>query len=335
VLPFFLMKKKIVVVGGGTGTYQVLSGLKSYPIEIAAVISMCDSGGSTGKLRKELGILPPGDIRRAILALSDLPFAQKTLENVFNFRFGKGKSLAGHSLGNILLAALVQITGSMDRAIEEAARILNVSGKVLPVTLDKTNLVAILEDSTRIFGETKIDRRKIKPQIPIAKVYLTPKAKLFKGAEKVLLEADLIVLGPGDLYSSIVPPLLIEGFQNAVLKSKARLIYVVNLMTKKGETDAFAASDFVKVIQDYLGAAGKKLTYVLVNKKINGGESKISSWYKKYGSIPVENDLERLAQKPGGISYKVIAGNYADTTTFFRHSPKKIARVIYSLINKG
>src|SRR3972149_8959855 len=146
-------KKKIVVVGGGTGTYQVLSGLKSYPsIELSAVISMCDSGGSTGRLRKELGILPPGDVRRAILALSDLPFAQKTLEEVFDFRFTNAKSLPGHSLGNILIAALTQITGSMDRALSEAARILNASGKVYPVTLDKTNLVAILPDGKRIFG---------------------------------------------------------------------------------------------------------------------------------------------------------------------------------------
>lgn len=327
-----MKKKKVVVVGGGTGTYQVLSGLKNFPLEISAVISMCDSGGSTGKLRKELGILPPGDIRRAILALSDVPFARKTLEKVFDFRFANGKSLSGHSLGNILLAALTQITGSMDRAIEEAARILNVSGKVLPITLDKTNLVAILEDGTRVFGETKIDRRKVKPHLPIEKVYLTPKASLFKGAEKVIKEADLIVLGPGDLYTSIVPTLLVEGFNKAVRASSAKLLYVVNLMTKKGETDGFAASDFVRVIEEYLGDSKEKLVYILVNNKINGKESKISSWYKKYGSIPVANDLERLGLKPGGRSYKVISSNFSDTTTFFRHSPTRISRAIAALI---
>jgi len=325
-------KKKVVVVGGGTGTYQVLTGLKNYPLELSAIISMCDSGGSTGRLRKELGILPPGDARRAILALSDLPFAQKTLTNVFNFRFGNGKGLSGHSLGNILLAALVQITGSMDRAIEEAARILNASGKVLPVTLNKSHLVAILEDGTRVFGETNIDRRKIKPHLPISKVFLTPKAMLFKGAEKALNEADLIVLGPGDLYSSIAPSILVDGFTKALKKSKAKLVYVVNLMTKKGETDGFAASDFVRVIEDYLGDTKDSLNFILVNDKNFGGESKIANWYKKYGSIPVANDLERLTLSPLKTHFKVVSGNFADTTTFFRHSPKKLARAINSLL---
>lgn len=189
--------------------------------------------GSTGRLRKELGILPPGDVRRAILALSDLPFARKTLEEVFDFRFEDGEGLAGHSLGNILLAALTQITGSMDRAINEAARILNASGKVFPVTLNKTNLVAVLRDGTRIYGETNIDRRKIKPGIPIKNVYLNPKASVFNGAAKVLREADLVVLGPGDLYSSIIPSLLVNGFNRALTSSRAKLAYVVNLMTKK------------------------------------------------------------------------------------------------------
>lgn len=325
-------KKKVVVVGGGTGAYQVLTGLKNYPIDLSAVISMCDSGGSTGRLRKELGILPPGDVRKAILALSDLPFARRTLEQVFNFRFADGKSLSGHSVGNILLAALTQITGSMDRAIEEAARILNTSGKVLPVTLDKTNLVAVLEDGTRIFGEAKIDQNRIKPQIPIGKVYLSPKAKIFEGAEKVLKEADLIILGPGDLYTSIVPTLLVEGFNKAVSKSKARVVYVVNLLTKKGETDGFAASDFVKIIERYLRGAKNRLSYVFVNNKINQAQKRISSWYKKYGSIPVDNDLERLSFRPGGSYYKVIVGNFTDTTTFFRHSPAKLARAVASLL---
>jgi uncharacterized cofD-like protein len=327
-----IKKKKIVVVGGGTGTYQVLTGLKSYPIELSAVISMCDSGGSTGRLRRELGILPPGDIRRAILALSDLPFAQRTLENVFDFRFGNGKSLAGHSLGNILLAALVQITGSMDRAIVEAARILNVSGKVLPVTLDKANLVAILKDGTRIFGEAKVDRRRIKPKIPIERVYLSPKAKIFEGAKKALGQADLVVLGPGDLFTSIVPTLLVEGMTQALYKSKAKVVFVVNLMTKKGETDGFAASDFVRTIESYFGDYHKILSHVLVSKKVDGQETKIANWYKKYGSIPVMNDLTRLTATPGGVPYKIIAGNFTDTTTFFRHSPKKLAKTIVSLL---
>ncbi|OGM02025.1 hypothetical protein A2115_02475 [Candidatus Woesebacteria bacterium GWA1_41_8] len=321
-----MRKKKVVVVGGGTGTYQTLTGLKNYPsLQLSAVISMCDSGGSTGRLRKELGILPPGDVRRAILALSDLPFAQKTLEEVFDFRFKGGKGLVGHSLGNILLAALTQITGSMDSAINEAARILNASGKVFPVTLDKTNLVAVLEDGTRIHGETKIDRRRVKPKIPIKRVYLNPQASVFKEAARQLAQADLVVLGPGDLYTSIVPTLLVDGVNKAIVGSRARVVYVVNLLTKKGETDGFVASDFVRVIEQYLGASSKKLAVVLANKGINQTKSKIASWYRRYGSAPVLNDL-----KDG--NYKVVTANFSDTTTFYRHSPQKLAKAIVGLL---
>lgn len=321
------MMKKVVVIGGGSGTYQVLTGLKKYPLDIAAVISMCDSGGSTGRLRKELGILPPGDVRRAILALSDLPFAQKTLEEVFNFRFGGDGSLAGHSLGNILLAALTQITGSMDRAIEEAARILHASGKVLPVTLTKSNLVAVLTDGTRIHGETKIDRRNFKLNEKIAGIYLTPKARVFKDAAQAITRADLIVLGPGDLYTSLIPPLLVDGVAEAIQNSRARLLFVVNLVTKKGETDTFKASDFVAEIEKYLGTAAAKLAWVFVNRKLNWPKGKLTNWYKKYGSLPVENDL--TGHKNG---FKVIEANFADTTVLFRHDPEKLAKAIVDLL---
>lgn len=318
--------KKVVVVGGGSGTYQVLTGLKKYPLEISAVISMVDSGGSTGRLRKELGILPPGDVRRAILALSDLPFAQKTLEEVFDFRFGGDGSLSGHSLGNILLAALTQITGSMDRAIEEAARILNASGKVFPVTLDKSNLVAILSDGTKVHGETNIDRRRIKPKLPISKIYLSPKARIFKDAADAIRKADMIVLGPGDLYTSIIPTLLVEGMTESILGSRAKLCYIVNLMTKKGETDNYKASDFVTEVEKYLGEAKTKLSTILISKKINASTSKMSDWYSKYGSKPVVNDLKKNS------NYKIIEGSFSDNTTFFRHDPEKLSKTLIGLL---
>lgn len=322
-------KKRVVVIGGGTGTYQVLTGLKKYNLQLSAIISMCDSGGSTGRLRKELGILPPGDVRRAILALSDLPFAQKTLEQLFNFRFREGAALKDHSVGNILLAALTQLTGSMDKAIEEAARILRVSGNVYPVTLDKTNLAAILKDGTRIFGETNIDRRKIKPRIPIDKVYLSPKAAIYNKAAAELAAADLIVLAPGDLYTSIIPALCVTGIIPAIARSRARLAYVVNLMTKKGETDGYKASDFVEAVSRYLKQSSSRLKYVLVNKKINHQKSKISKWYYKYGSVPVENDLPLVK------NLKVIEKNFVSKTTFFRHDPDKLAKTLHSLIFSG
>ena len=321
------VKKKVVVIGGGTGTYTALTGLKKYPIELSAVVSMCDSGGSTGRLRKELDILPPGDVRRAIMAHTDLPFARKTLEEVFDFRFTNGKSLAGHSVGNILLAALVQITGSMDRAIDEAARIFNLSGSVYPVTLDKSNLAAILTDGTRIYGESKIDMRSFKLKYPIKKVYLTPNAKVFEKAAKAIEKADLIVLGPGDLYTSIVPTLLVQGMNEALYKSNAKFIYVVNLLTKRGETDGFSASDFLAVIRDYLDDASEEISHVIVNKDKIKSKSKIADWYKRYGSTLVANDLSGKKQ-----SAKIITGDYMDTTTFYRHDSDKLAKTIMSLL---
>jgi len=322
--------KKVVVIGGGTGTYQVLTGLKKYPLELSAVISMCDSGGSTGRLRRELGILPPGDVRRAILALSDLPFAQKTLEELFDFRFNKGTTLKGHSVGNLLLAALTQITGSMDKAIEEAARILQSNGKVFPITLDKTNLVAILEDGTRIFGETNIDRRRIKPELGIKQIYLSPKTKVFGKASFAIENADIIIIGPGDLYTSIIPTLLVGGVINALVKSKADLVYIVNLMTKKGETDGFTAFNFVEEINNYLQGAKNKLKYIFVNKEINHSKSTIARWYKKYGCLPVKNDLAKHSHV--FKKTKVIEKDFLGETTFFRHDPEKLSRAIISLI---
>jgi uncharacterized cofD-like protein len=320
--------KKIVVIGGGTGTYQVLSGLKKYPVDLSAVISMCDSGGSTGRLRRELGILPPGDVRRAILALSDLPFAQKTLEELFDFRFNVGIALGGHSVGNILLAALTQITGSMDKAIDEAARILHSNGKVFPVTLDKSNLVAVLQDGTRVYGETNIDRRNIKPELKIKSVYLTPKARVFDKAAKAIYASDIIILGPGDLYTSIIPTLLVKGVVDAIDKSNAVLVYVLNLMTKKGETDGFYGTDFVSEITKYLGKTGERLRYVFVNKKINHTKSTIWRWYRKYGSLPVENNLQDYKNKK---NFRVVERDFLSQTTFFRHDPDKLARAIISL----
>jgi uncharacterized cofD-like protein len=328
-LNYLMQKKKVVVVGGGTGTYQVLTGLKKYPhLDLSAIISMCDSGGSTGRLRKELGILPPGDVRRAILALSDLPFARKTLEEVFDFRFEDGKTFAGHSLGNILLAALVQITGSMDKAINEAARILNASGHIFPVTLDKTNLVAVLEDGSRVYGETKIDMRNFKIGIPIKTVYLSPKAKLFYDAGKAIRGADLIVFGPGDLYTSLIPTLLTDGMKEALIKSEAKVCFVVNLMTKRGETDNFKASDFVETFKNYLGEAAIKLSYVVINNKVNGSKGKIAAWYRRYSSAPVVDDLTKVKKQFG---YKIVTGEFVDTTTLMRHNPQKLAKALISI----
>jgi len=319
-------RPRIVVVGGGTGTYQTLLGLRSYPVDLVAVVTMSDSGGSSGRLRQELGVLPPGDARRALLALSGLHIKKKTLNTLFDFRFNNGE-LAGHSLGNLLLAALTQITGRTDVAISEAARILEVSGQVLPVTLDKTELVARLADGTIIRGETNIDVREIKPKIPIGEVYLSPQGKIFPGTKKAILAADLILLGPGDLYTSIIPNLLIKGVDRALDKSKAKLVLVTNLMTKHGETDGFKTSDFVREVKKYLVRASNKLSDVLVNKKIKA-TPKIINWYQKYQAVPVENDLDSKNE----FQVKVVVRDFSQKGNLLRHDSKKLARAIMKLV---
>lgn len=319
-------RPRIICLGGGTGTYQVLLGLRQYPVELAAVVTMSDSGGSSGRLRKELGVLPPGDARRALLALSGLHLKKKTLDKLFDFRFNDGE-LAGHSLGNLLLAALMQITGRTDIAISEAARILEVSGQVLPVTTERTELVARLKDGTVIRGETNIDVRDIRPKVPIEEVYLSPQGKIFSGTRRAISKADLIILGPGDLYTSIIPNLLVSGVNKAIKKSKAKAGLIVNLMTKHGETDGFQASDFVREIKKYLGPAAEKLDFVLVCKKVKA-TPKILRWYKKYKAEPVKNDLS----KGKVFEVKVIVRDFSQKGNLLRHDPKKLARAIMKLV---
>lgn len=323
-------KKRVVVIGGGTGTYQVLVGLKKFSnLELAAVVAMSDSGGSTGRLRDEFGMFPPGDLRRALLALSSLPIREKTLGRLFDFRFKNGEELKGHSLGNIFLAALTQITGSPEKAIKEAERILAVSGRVLPVTLTNTDLTATLIDGTKIFGETNIDIREIKPDIAIREVFLKPKAKVYPEAKEAIENADLIVLGPGDLYTSVIPNLLVSGMTNAIGRSHGKVAFVINLMTKHGETDGFTVSKFVSEIRGYMGPAAGKLKYLIINKgKISG---KTLSWYKKSKAEPVVNDMK-------GNGVRVIEGNFLDKPNghvhFIRHDPQKLAQALVKLLVK-
>ncbi len=322
-------RKRVVVIGGGTGTYQVLVGLKKHDLHISAVITMSDSGGSTGKLRRELSILPPGDVRRALIALSNLPLDQAVLERLFDYRFETGKSLKGHSMGNLLLAALTQITGREDLAIKEAGRILAVSGFVYPVTLDKNDLCAILENGKRIIGETNIDKRAEGAEyakIPIKEVYLKPGAKVYKDAKEAIEKADLIVLGPGDLYTSILPNLLITGVPEAINKSRAKVVYIVNLMTKPGETDGFAASHFVNEVKRYLNGAANRLSHVFVNTKLSESLKTIE-WYEQHAQEMVEDDLPR---KSNGIT--VIRGNFTQKGELIRHSPEKLAKAIVKLL---
>src|SRR3989338_813113 len=267
--------KNIVVIGGGTGTYITLTGLKEYPVNLSAIVAMSDSGGSTGILRDELGALPPGDIRRALVALSQSP---QIIRDLFNYRF--------------------------EKAVEEAGKILSIRGQVIPVTKDSTHLHAILEDGTEIAGETNIDIPKHNGRLRISKVKLKPKARATKAAIDAIKNADLIVLSPGDLFTSLIPNLLVSGIPEAVKKSRARLVYACNLTTKHGETDGFNADDFVINIEKYLG--GRKIDYVVTHNDFPS--KKLLAKYRKEKKEPV-----LIAKNKKNRTYKLIRTDIAAT----------------------
>ena len=220
-------KLKIVVVGGGTGTYVVLSGLKKYPVDLTAIITMMDSGGSSGRLRDELGVLPPGDVRQCLVALAN---SSKLLRDMFNYRFEEG-DLKGHTFGNIFLSTFVKTTGSMKKAIEEVGKILRIQGTVVPVTYANSDLCVEFEDGTIIEGETHIDEvEKMEKRTRIKRAFLKPSVAANPDAKEAIEKADVIVIGPGDLYTSIIPNLLVNGIKSAISNSKAKKIYVLNLI---------------------------------------------------------------------------------------------------------
>lgn len=315
-------KKKIVVIGGGTGSFVVLSALRDYPVYLSSIVSMVDDGGSTGRLRDQYGVLPPGDVRRALIALSD---AGSTLRELFNYRFVSG-DLHEHSFGNIFLSALEKITGNFGDAVKVASKILNIKGEVIPVTTDNVTLYARLANNIVVKGETNIDIPLHDPNIPIKKVWLEPNAVINSEASRAILAADMIVIGPGDLFTSIIPNLLVGGVVSAIKKSKTTKVYVCNLMTKLGETHEFKAQDFVGTIEKYLGYG--VLDYAVFNNR--KPSDAVLKRYLKEGSHFVDTSKLNLEnQKP-----KYILANLLDSGKFIRHSPrKKLAKVLVSLLS--
>jgi len=325
------LMKKIVTIGGGTGSFVVLSGLKKYPVKLSAIVAMTDDGGSSGILRDELGILPPGDVRQCLVALAreDL-----LLRKLFTYRFNKG-TFRGHNLGNLFMATLEKITGSFDQAVEKASRILNIRGEVIPVTLDKVWLRAELENGQILKGEDKINRSKLLSKFKVKKLFVVPKARANPKAILTIREADLIVIGPGNLYCSILPNFLIKGIPEAIRKSKARKIYNCNLMTKLGHTDGFKIEDFVNTIEKYLGKG--VIDYVIFNTKRPAPE--FLKRYAEEGEEFVEFDKDTLKKKGfiGGnlINQKIYKRDPAEIflkRSLIRHHPDKLAKIIISLL---
>lgn len=309
-----------MIIGGGTGTFTVLSALKKHHVYLSAIVSMADDGGSTGILRDQYGVLPPGDVRRALVALSE---DSGTLRKLFNFRFKNG-DLAGHSFGNLFLSALEKIKGNFAEAVEEASKILNVKGSVIPVTLNGVRLCARLEDGTIIKGETNIDIPGNRSLSPIDKMWLSPEAQINPSARKAIANADVIVMGPGDLYTSIIPNLLVRGMPEAISASKAKKAYICNLMTKFGETQNFISDDFVREIEHYLEDG--ILDVVILNKK--KPLKRILEQYKQDKSEFVEiSQASSIKNHPHFILADLI-----DRGTLVRHDPKKLAVALLSLL---
>ena len=313
-------QKHFVVIGGGTGTFTVLSALKRYPLKLSAIVSMSDDGKSTGILRDQYGVLPPGDVRRALVALSE---DSSMMRKLFEYRFKNG-DFAGHSVGNLFLSAFEKITGNFATAVEEASKILNVKGKVIPVTLDNVRLHAKLYDGTLIKGETNIDIPKGPARAPIKKVWLEPRARIYKGAKEAILDADAIIIGPGDLYTSLIPNLLVFGVPEAIQKSQAKKIYICNLMTKFGETDGFGAENFVNEIEKYVGK--NILDFVLRNTK--KPSHNVLKRYKKEGSEFVDFSGIVLSRS----KFEYVLGDVILEGSLVRHDHKKLAKVLLSFL---
>ncbi|RJR27149.1 YvcK family protein [candidate division WWE3 bacterium] len=324
---------KVVVIGGGTGTYAVLSGLKKYPVHLSAIVTMMDSGGSTGRLRDQLGVLPPGDLRQSLVALSE---STEIWRNLFAYRFDNG-DLEGHNFGNIFLSSLEMITGSNERAIHYAARLLKTKGKVIPVTLTKSTLCAKYSDGTILEGEKLIDYAPA-PRARINYVYLSPRAVINPNARKAIETADFLIFGPGDLYTSIIPNLIVDDMDDAIRKSKANKIFCINLMTKLGQTDGFKASDFVTELYKYLG--GAMVDSLVVNNK--EPDKEVVDWYARSGdAFLVEDDLDSI-----GGDIEVFRGDLLSDTRYeqslsdriqrslIRHDPDKLAKVLSEVIQK-
>ena len=308
---------KIVAVGGGTGLSMLLKGIKHITNNITAVVTVGDDGGSSGRLREEMGVLPPGDIRNCIAALAD---DEDLVTKLFQYRFKTGEGLEGHSFGNLFLTALCSITGDMVRAVKESSNVLSIRGRVLPSTLDDMKLVAEMEDGRIIHGESNIPEAHGK----IKRLFTDPQnCKALDDVITAIKDAELIILGPGSLYTSVIPNLLIQEISHEIAKSNAKKIYVCNIMTQPGETDGYSVSDHINALMQHAGSR-KIVDAVLVNDFM---PSNLAQKYQMSGSYPVKLDFENL--KKLGVSLfsrKLIEDSKEGLV---RHSSKRVARAIY------
>ncbi|MFH0772836.1 MAG: gluconeogenesis factor YvcK family protein [bacterium] len=306
--------KKITVMGGGTGTFVVLSGLKLHEVDLGVIVNMMDSGGSTGRLRVQLGVLPPGDIRQCFVALSEAPDLWRRL---FLYRFEKG-DFDGHNFGNIFLSTLEKVSKNYDEVLETASFVLKTKGKVLPVTHQKTHLCVEYANGTIVKGEADIDSNLYKQTI-IKKAFLEPSVEAYPQSIQRIAESDVIVVGPGDLYTSIIPLFLVDGMKDALKTTKAKIVYVVNLMTKSGQTNDYTAKDHVADIERYLGRS----VDIIIMHKGSLNES-IVNWYESHNEHAIQDDL--------GDDPRVVHANIADNTPVVHNTADKISSHARSIL---
>lgn len=310
---------KVVVIGGGTGLSTLLRGLKEYTYNITAVVTVADNGGSSGRLRQEMGTLPPGDIRSCLVALAN---TEPLMKKLFQYRFGPGlPGLEGHSFGNIFIATMSEITGDFETAVRESSKVLAVRGRVLPSTLEDVTLVAHFTDGSVVEGESEItaagkqiSRVELHPEV------VSPPQEVVQAIK----EADLVVLGPGSLYTSIIPNLLVPEIRRAVMTTKAPVAYVCNIMTQPGETHGYTVSDHLRALNDHLGKG--VVDYVVANESTFPPD--VLEKYQREGAAPVIVDKEETQEQ--GV--QLLTGNFMAINEHVRHSPKELGGFLLNLV---
>ncbi|MDP3639777.1 MAG: YvcK family protein [Nanoarchaeota archaeon] len=319
--------KKVVVIGGGTGNFVVLSGLKHHPVDLSAIVSMADDGGSTGILRDELGVLPPGDVRQCLVALSD---SSRLMRSLMNYRFETG-GLGGHSFGNLLLSALEKVTGSFEKAVEEAGRILSIKGKVIPITMHEVRLKMILRNGKVLEGEGQIYKSE-EIEKGYSSIFLEPQPVVNKQAIDEIMNADVVIFGPGGLHTSLIPSLLVEGVSKALRETQAKKVFVLNLMNRRGQTTGFKVSDHLREIVKFTGK--DIFDNIIVNNSLPLKE--LIERYAEEGEL-VTNDLER---DPRVIATPLLHNGLKDVQkgdllkrNLIRHDPQKLADAIMGIVH--
>ena len=317
--------KRVVTIGGGTGSFNLLSGLKHYNLDITSVVTTFDSGGSTGVLRDEFGTLPGGDVRRAMIALAPEGDDQ-FLRELFQVRFESPDSgLHNHSFGNLLLLAAERVTKSRTEGIKELSKLLSLKGAVLPVSLDNANLCVFLADGREVRGEALIDQPDHDGSVSITKAWLEPRARIHDAAKEAIKKADVIIFGPGDLYTSIIANTLVEGFVDALKKSNAKTMLITNIMSKWGETHDMQAHQYVETLLSYLDR--DTIDAVLVNERAisKDMEKRYLAQHKEMVQVD-EGALQKYTNT-------IITDNFMSEADIARHNPEKTAKAVYEYIH--